>query len=58
MDCTYDSLTVMYDADKLDKIINNLLMNATKYSFDTGRIIVKLNIIKDIKLKNDDYQCN
>ena len=58
MDCTYDSLTVMYDADKLDKIINNLLMNATKYSFDNGRIIVKLNLIKDIKLKNDDYQCN
>ena len=48
----------MYDADKLDKIINNLLMNATKYSFDNGRIIVKLNLIKDIKLKNDDYQCN
>lgn len=45
-DCPYDSLTVIYDADKLDKIMNNLLMNATKYTLDSGRIIVKLDLTK------------
>lgn len=44
--CSYESLSVIYDSDKLDKIMNNLLMNATKYAPDSGRIIVKLDLIK------------
>ena len=45
-DCSYESLIVIYDSDNLDKIMNNLLMNATKYAPDSGRIIVKLDFIK------------
>jgi len=46
-DCPYESLTVMYDSDKLDKIMNNLFMNATKYSLDSGNITVKLDILNE-----------
>ncbi|MDD3077611.1 MAG: two-component regulator propeller domain-containing protein [Paludibacter sp.] len=45
-DCSYESLTVMYDSDKLDKIMNNLFMNATKYSLDSGSIVVTLDLVK------------
>jgi len=45
-DCSYESLTVLYDSDKLDKIMNNLLMNATKYTLENGSIVVKLDLVK------------
>lgn len=44
--CPYESLSVIYDSDKLDKIMNNLLMNATKYALESGRIVIKLDLIK------------
>lgn len=42
----YKSYECTYDYDKLEKITNNLLFNATKYTPENGHIIVKLEITK------------
>lgn len=42
----YKSYECTYDYDKLEKIVNNLLFNATKYTPENGNIIVKLEITK------------
>jgi len=43
--CPYPQLTVTYDSDKLDKIVNNLLFNATKYTPVHGHITVEASLI-------------
>ncbi|MCM1021217.1 MAG: response regulator [Muribaculum sp.] len=43
---SYKSYECTYDYDKLEKITNNLLFNATKYTPENGHIIVKLEITK------------
>ena len=46
LECPYETLWLTYDADKLDKIMNNLLFNATKYTPQGGHIFVKVNLLK------------
>jgi len=54
-DCSYESLTILYDSDKVDKIVNNLLMNATKYTLENGSIVVKLDLVKHPEgIRNDN----
>jgi signal transduction histidine kinase/DNA-binding response OmpR family regulator/ligand-binding sensor domain-containing protein len=43
--CPYTRLTVTYDSDKLDKIVNNLLFNATKYTPEHGHITLEASLI-------------
>ena len=43
--CPYSQLTVTYDSDKLDKIVNNLLFNATKYTPAHGHITVEASLV-------------
>ncbi len=43
--CPYSTLTVTYDSDKLDKIVNNLIFNATKYTPAHGHITVEASLI-------------
>ncbi len=42
----YKSYVCTYDYDKIEKIVNNLLFNATKYTPENGHIIIKLEITK------------
>lgn len=44
--CPYKSYMATYDYDKLEKIVNNLLFNAIKYTPEGGHIMVKLEITK------------
>jgi signal transduction histidine kinase/DNA-binding response OmpR family regulator len=44
---TVDRINVMIDRDKLEKIINNLLSNAFKFTQSGGKISVDLTIEKD-----------
>ncbi|WP_337873137.1 two-component regulator propeller domain-containing protein [Ignavibacterium sp.] len=46
--CEYDSIQIAFDRDKLEKIINNLLNNALKFTKENGRITI------DICLSSDD----
>ncbi|MEJ5263393.1 MAG: two-component regulator propeller domain-containing protein [Ignavibacterium sp.] len=48
--CEYDSVHVEFDRDKLEKIVNNLLNNALKFTKEYGRIAV------DICLSSDDIK--
>lgn len=41
---SHNSLKVVYDADKLEKIVNNLLFNAVKYTPPKGHISVRLEL--------------
>lgn len=52
-----ESYLATYDADKLDKILNNLLINATKYTPQGGRIIVKLDVVThpEWNVEDSDY---
>ena len=43
--CHYNSLNVVYDPDKLDKIMNNLLSNAAKYTPMDGHVSVSVELI-------------
>lgn len=45
LSCPYSQLTVTYDSDKLDKIVNNLLFNATKYTPQGGHITVEASLV-------------
>lgn len=47
-ECVYDKLVVTYDSDKLDKIMNNLLFNAAKYTQEGGDIKVEMELTKSV----------
>jgi signal transduction histidine kinase/ligand-binding sensor domain-containing protein/DNA-binding response OmpR family regulator len=40
-------ITARFDPDKLEKIVNNLLSNAFKYTGKEGRIVVNLSVVFD-----------
>jgi DNA-binding response OmpR family regulator/anti-sigma regulatory factor (Ser/Thr protein kinase) len=44
-----DELTMWYDADKIEKIISNLLSNAFKYTSEGGKIGINLSLGNDPK---------
>jgi signal transduction histidine kinase/DNA-binding response OmpR family regulator len=44
-------IAFFYDADILEKIINNLVSNAFKFTPDNGQISVNLNLIRNIDCK-------
>lgn len=48
IDFSYDTDTtiIYYDSDKLDKILNNLLYNAVKYTSDNGHIKLRLDLTR------------
>lgn len=54
-----DELNMYFDADKLDKVIFNLLSNAFKYTENDGNISLSINIHKDtgqnLRDNNIDY---
>lgn len=52
---TVDKLEVWIDRTHFDKVINNLLSNAFKYSFDEGHITVRLNTTTDAKNPQREY---
>lgn len=39
-----DNVTCLFDADKIEKIVNNLLLNAFKYTPSNGKIDLKLKV--------------
>ena len=48
-----DRLFVSFDPDKIEKILNNLLSNAFKYTEENGSISVNLSLIFDSD--DDDF---
>ena len=42
-----DELTMWYDADKIEKIISNLLSNAFKHTSEGGKIGINLSLVND-----------
>jgi signal transduction histidine kinase/DNA-binding response OmpR family regulator len=44
-DCDLEKLHMWYDADKIEKIVSNLLSNAFKYTSENGRIILECRMI-------------
>ena len=53
-DCPYDSLNIVYDPDKLDKIMNNLLFNASKYTPVGGHVVIRAEVVSDTEGFNVD----
>ncbi len=47
-----DSIHMWFDADKIDKIITNLLSNAFKFTPEGGKISLKLDVTKNAKEVN------
>lgn len=47
LECQYNELMIMYDVDKMDKIINNLLFNAMKYTNENGHVKVRIELTKE-----------
>lgn len=45
------SLIMVFDEDKVGKIINNLLSNAYKFTPDKGSVTVRLSVVKEQKIK-------
>ncbi len=52
--CPHDSIKAVYDSDKLEKIMNNLLFNAVKYTPPKGHIIVRLELTNHPEGKPDN----
>ncbi|SEJ36203.1 Signal transduction histidine kinase [Dyadobacter sp. SG02] len=50
------SLWLQFDADKLEKVLNNLLSNAFKFTQDNGQILVSLQLspVSEIQQKSSD----
>ena len=46
-----ESLTMAFDMDKLEKVVNNLLSNACKYSPEGSAVSVKADVITKLKRK-------
>jgi len=44
-------LVMVFDEDKVGKIINNLLSNAYKFTPDQGSVTVRLSVVKEQKIK-------
>jgi signal transduction histidine kinase/ligand-binding sensor domain-containing protein/DNA-binding response OmpR family regulator len=53
-DCSYESFEVLFDTDKLEKVVYNLLSNAFKYTPDNGRIVVTMSFNLDGKSVGND----
>lgn len=47
LDSDFTTLTILYDYDKIDKVLNNLLINAIKYAPIGGRVTVEVRLSKD-----------
>jgi len=43
-----------FDADKIDKIVNNILSNAFKFTPNYGKITIRINEAKSVKTNNSD----
>lgn len=43
----FSTLTILYDYDKIDKIINNLLINSIKYAPIGGKVTIDVALAKD-----------
>lgn len=41
-DIGFDSLSVWFDREKMDKIVNNILSNAIKYTKEGGQVHIKV----------------
>lgn len=54
LDCPYEHLIVLYDTDKLDKIMNNLLFNSVKYTPIGGHVKAKVELTK----QSDNIESN
>ncbi len=51
----FEKLEFWFDEDKMDKIINNIISNALKYSNDAGKVIIRLKELEDeIKIEIED----
>lgn len=50
---TEEKIVDWFDVDKIQKIINNLLSNALKYTQQNGKIILSINIYKSDKKEGD-----
>ncbi|WAC09227.1 response regulator [Dyadobacter pollutisoli] len=46
------NLWLSFDADKLEKILNNLLSNAFKFTADNGRISLSLQVLSDAQVSH------
>ncbi len=53
-----DNITARIDRDKLEKIINNLLSNAFKYTPDGGKIVVRISVEKESELNKAIIEIN
>lgn len=47
LDSDFTTLTILYDYDKLDKVLNNLLINAIKYAPLGGKVTVEVRLAKN-----------
>ncbi|MCC8038963.1 MAG: response regulator [Bacteroidales bacterium] len=44
LDCPYESLRLLYDSDKVEKIVSNLIVNAIKYTPQNGHILIRVGL--------------